>query len=95
VYVALAQPAFGLALLGGVGALSENTRAYMHMHWMHGKLAAVVVLIALHHILGAKARRAASGGMQAGRNGGTLTGVLLVCALAIVTLVMYRDALVP
>ena len=95
IYGGLAQPAFGISFLFGVGMVSRDLHGYMHQHWFHGKLTLALAVIALHHVVGAKAKKVAGGSMQAGRNGAILTGALLLCALAAVTLVTFRQSLVP
>jgi hypothetical protein len=52
-------------------------------------------VIALHHVIGAKAKKAADGSMQAGRNGAILGAGLFVFALVAVALVTFRTSLVP
>jgi protoporphyrinogen IX oxidase len=95
VYSLVAQPAFGLAFLFGVAVLSTNVSSYMHLHWFHGKLTLVLAVIALHHIIGAKTRKVASGSMQQGGSGAILAGALLLCALLVVTLAVFRQNLIP
>jgi putative membrane protein len=51
-------------------------------HWMHGKLLFALVVIAIHHVLGARARKMEAGSMQEGGPSGMLTVVLAVSALA-------------
>jgi putative membrane protein len=94
-YGGVAQPAFGLSFLFGVGVMSRDLSSYMHLHWFHGKLTAVIAVIALHHVIGARAKKVAGGSMQQGRTSAILTGALLLCALVAVTFVVFRQSIVP
>jgi len=95
IYRRLATPAFGVSFVFGVAALAANAAYYMHAHWFHGKLTAALVVIALHHVLGAKARRAASGGVQGGGSSAILTAGLLASVFAVVLFVIFKTDLVP
>ena len=98
IYRRIATPAFGVSFAFGIAALATNAGYYMHAHWFHGKLTFALVVIALHHVLGAKAKRAASaapGDVQAGSSGAILTVALLASAFAVVVFVVYKTALVP
>jgi protoporphyrinogen IX oxidase len=57
VYTRLAVPAFVVSFVCGATQLFMNTSYYLvEHHWMHGKLTAAVVVIALHHVIGARAK---------------------------------------
>jgi hypothetical protein len=73
----------------------HDPTCYLHLHWFHAKVSAAIVVIALHHVIGGKAKKAGSGSMQVGRNGGILAVGLFVFALVAVVLVSYRTVLVP
>jgi len=94
-YLRVAVPAFLGSFLFGAFRLAMNFPYYMHLHWFHGKLTVALAVIALHHVIGAKARKVAGGSMQAGATGGILVGALLACAFCSVTLVVFQQALVP
>jgi putative membrane protein len=94
-YQRVASPAFWGSFVFGVARLALNAEFYMKSHWFHGKLTAALAVIAIHHILGAKAKRAASGSVQAGASGAILTGALLVSAFAAVVFVTYKGTLIP
>lgn len=94
-YLRVAVPAFLASFVFGVSRLLQQPAYYMHLHWFHGKLMAALAVIALHHVIGAKAGKVAGGSMQAGASGGILVGALLACAFLSVTLVVFRQALVP
>lgn len=102
-YLRVAMPAFLVSFLFGGLQLAMAPAAYMHLHWFHAKLTFALVVIALHHVLGAKAKRLAtaaarensSESMQGGRSGGILTGALLASAFLTVVFVIFKDTLVP
>ncbi len=102
-YRRVAAPAFVLAFALGLTAFSQNLGFYKQAHWMHAKLTLALGVIALHHILGARAKRAASaaeGGAPAqneakSRASSMLTAGLVFCALGVVVLVVLKGSLVP
>jgi putative membrane protein len=94
IYRRVATPAFGASFVFGLTQLALNAAYYMKAHWFHGKLTLALVVIALHHILGAKAKRAASEGVQRGSSGAILTAALLASAFGAVLFVIYKDQLV-
>ena len=95
IYRRAAVPGFVLSFVFGVSQLALNAPYYMKAHWFHGKLTAALIVIALHHVIGAKAKRAASGGVQAGGSGAILTAALLASAFGAVVFVVYKTTLVP
>jgi putative membrane protein len=94
-YLRVATPAFIASFLFGASRLLMDPAYYMHLHWFHGKLTAVLIVIALHHVIGGKAKKAAAGSMQAGRSGGILVGALLASAFLSVACVLLKQTLVP
>jgi putative membrane protein len=94
-YLRAAVPAFLASFLFGTSRLLLEPAYYMHLHWFHAKLTAVVVVIGLHHVIGAKSKKVAAGSMQAGRTGGILAGALLAAAFLSVACVLYKQSLVP
>jgi putative membrane protein len=56
----------------------------------HGKLTFALAVIALHHIIGAKARKTAAGSRQSGENSAILVGALLVGAFASVVFALFK-----
>jgi putative membrane protein len=95
IYRRVANPAFMVSFLCGVGRVALNPGYYMTAHWFHGKLTFALVVIALHHVVGAKSKRAASGEVQGGGRGGILAAGLLVSAFLTVVFAIYKTALVP
>jgi protoporphyrinogen IX oxidase len=94
-YLRVATPAFLTSFVFGALRLALDPRYYMHLHWFHAKLTAVLAVIALHHIIGGKARKVAAGSMQGGRTGGILVGALLACTFLSVACVLLKQSLVP
>lgn len=90
-YLKLATPAFGIALAAGVARLAMTPRYYfVASHWMHAKLLFALGVIAIHHVLGARARRMANGTRRDPGHVQVLGGLLFVCAAAAVFLVVVR-----
>jgi putative membrane protein len=85
-YVRLAVPAFVVSFTAGLLRIALEPRGYAHMPWMHAKLTLALVVIALHHIIGARVRRVAGGNADAGRSLGILGLATFVCAAGAVML---------
>jgi putative membrane protein len=81
-YRRLAVPAFVVSFLCGASRLGLDAKFYLKdHHWMHPKLLVALGVIALHHIIGARARKTAAGAVQEAGPAGTLTAVLAVLAV--------------
>lgn len=95
-YLRVATPAFLVSFFCGLVKVVLVPSYYMHLHWFHAKLGVALVVIALHHVLGARSKRvAASESMQGGRSGGILAGALLAFAFLTVVFVIFKQTLVP
>jgi len=94
-YLRAAVPAFLASFVFGGSRLLLDPAYYMHLHWFHAKLTAALAIIALHHVIGARAKKVAGGSMQEGRVGGILVGALLACAFLSVACVLLKQSLVP
>jgi putative membrane protein len=94
-YRRVAVPAFLASFAFGLVRLFLDPRTYMRLHWFHGKLTFALAVIALHHVIGGKARKTAAGSMQAGRSSAILVGGLLVCAFGSVVFVILKTQAVP
>ena len=109
IYLWVAAPSFGLSFLFGITLLAQ-TPTYMHLHWFHAKLTFALAVIALHHVIGAKAKRLSgpAGGaaaaaqyndaprsMHSGKSSAILTSALLACASLAVAFVIFQSQLVP
>lgn len=87
VYRRLAAPAFGISLILGLIMLMQNIDLYfVQTKFMHMKLTFAVAVIALHHVIGGKARRAARG-TDPGRLGWLLWLLGASAALAVFAVV--------
>lgn len=80
VHVRLAVPAFLVSFGAGLLRILLAPAAYAHMPWFHAKLTFALVVIALHHVIGARAKRAASGKPGAARGVGTLAAMVFAAA---------------
>jgi putative membrane protein len=81
VYRRIAAPAFGLSFLSGTVRLLLDLEYYfVTTHFMHAKLPLALGVIALHHVIGARVRRAAAGDAQAVRGTARLGVALAVLA---------------
>ena len=94
IYLRFATPAFVSSFVFGLGRLAMDPGAYMHMHWFHAKLTAALGVIALHHVIGARAKRLAAGSMQARRTSAILFGALLACVVLTCLFVIFRNELI-
>ena len=82
IYRRLSIPGFALSFVAAVTMLVLNTKLYfVQTHWMHAKLPLALGVIALHHVIGARAKRLAEGRTDTAGPAGTLTAVLLALAL--------------
>jgi len=82
VYRRVAAPAFGISFLMGLARLALSPAFYFKLtHFMHLKLTLALGVIALHHILGARARRAAKGEASAVNGAGRLVALLALLAV--------------
>jgi protoporphyrinogen IX oxidase len=81
IYRRLATPAFAVSFGAGVTRLLLDAELYLvHTKYMHGKLLFALVVIALHHVIGARAKRAAGPESKDPGNVAVLSAVLLVSA---------------
>src|SRR5277367_4617134 len=91
IYRRLAVPAFVVSFLCGAIRLSRDIPYYLQQHhWMHGKLTLALVVIALHHVIGARARKMAAGTVQDAGPAGILTAVLAVAAIGAAFFAIFK-----
>ena len=65
IYRRLAVPAFVVSFLCGAIRLGMEPKFFLvEHHWMHAKLPLALAAIALHHVIGARARKLALGTVQ-------------------------------
>jgi putative membrane protein len=91
IYRRLAVPAFVVSFLCGAIRLGSDLSYYLKQHhWMHGKLLLAVVVIALHHVIGARARKMAGASVQDPGPAGILTAVLAVAAIGAAFFAIFK-----
>jgi protoporphyrinogen IX oxidase len=91
IYRRLAVPAFVVSFLCGAIRLSRDLSYYLQQHhWMHPKLTLALVAIALHHVIGARARKMAAGTVQDAGPAGILTAVLAVAAIGATFFAIFK-----
>ncbi len=95
IYRRVATPAFALSFVFGLAQVALRADYYLKAHWFHGKLTFALAVIALHHVIGAKSKRAASGEVQGGGSGAILTVALLASAFVTVLCAVEKTALIP
>ncbi|HEX8794816.1 MAG TPA: CopD family protein [Polyangiaceae bacterium] len=86
VHMRLAAPAFVASFAFGVSRIALEPRLYLHLPWMHVKLAFAAGVIVLHHVIGARARRVAKGALTEGSGGPFIGAVVFLCAAVAVLL---------
>ena len=87
----IATPGLLLAWLGGLTIFVTFLDVYARAGWMHGKITIALVLSALHGVLVARVRRAASGERPASQTVFAGLGMAIVIAAAVVVaLVIFR-----
>jgi putative membrane protein len=82
VYQRLAVPAFLVSFVCGAIRLGLDAKHYLvDSHWMHPKLTLALVVIALHHVIGARAKKLSAGTVEDAGPAGALAVVLGLSAL--------------
>ncbi len=82
IYRRLAVPAFVVSFVCGAIRLGLDPKYYLvEHHWMHPKLTLALVVIALHHVIGARAKKLATGTATDAGPARNLAAVLGICAL--------------
>jgi putative membrane protein len=87
----LAIPGFLASLAAGLARLVPARHLYAGMPWMYAKLGFAVVVILLHHVIGARARRVAGGNVQAARGSWTLGWLTLLLAAGAVLFAVTKS----
>jgi protoporphyrinogen IX oxidase len=91
IHLRAAMPAFVVSFIAAVLRTGMDIKGYfVQHHWMHGKLLFVLAVIAIHHILAARARKMEGGSMQEAGPSGMLTIVLTVSAILAAFFVVLR-----
>jgi len=90
-YRRLAMPAFVVSFLAGVSRLVLDLDLYfVQTKYMHGKLLFAVIVIGLHHVIGARAKAVATGRRSAPGPVGVLALLLLISAVAAALFVILK-----
>ena len=91
IYRRLAVPSFIVSFVCGAIRLGSNPAFYLKVHhWMHAKLPLALAVIALHHVIGARARKTADGTLQEAGPVGTLAVILAVAAIGAAFLPIFK-----
>ncbi len=91
VYQRLAAPAFVVSFIAGTARLFSDTAYYFKQtHFMHGKLLFALIVIGLHHVIGARAKKLASGETTEPGPTKVLLGVLAGCAALAALTVIFK-----
>ena len=91
IYKKLSNPAFITALSAGAVRLVLSAKMYFVVtHYMHGKLLLAFLVIGLHHAIGARAKKMATGAKPNSGPVGTLAIALLVSTVGVVFLVTLK-----
>jgi protoporphyrinogen IX oxidase len=91
IYRRLAVPAFVVSFLCGATRLGMDLKHYLKdSHWMHAKLPLALAVIALHHVIGARAKKTAAGTVQDAGSAGTLAVVLAVAAIGAAFFAIFK-----
>ena len=85
IYKRVANPAFMVSFLCGCVRLfidgPKGLNYYFKLtHFMHGKLLFALIVIGLHHVIGARAKKLAQGDVDTAGKTGVLLAALAVCA---------------
>jgi uncharacterized membrane protein len=75
---ALADPGATLAILAGILLITSNSSYYLHARWLHIKFVFVLLLIALHVIVGTRSKALASGRITLDRGYVRLLSIVIV-----------------
>lgn len=82
IHLKLAMPAFVVSFVAALLRTGMDLKGYFVLHhWMHGKLPFALAVIAIHHILAARARKMQAGSMQEAGPSGMLTIAFAVCSI--------------
>ena len=90
-YGKLAMPAFVVSFVAGATRLALDLDYYfVQTKFMHGKLLLALVVIGLHHVIGGRAKKMASGKASEPGNVLVLSVILLLSAAGAIFLVLLK-----
>ena len=91
IYMRLAVPAFVVSFAAGAARLLSDPGFYLKQHhWMHAKLPLALTVIALHHVIGGRAKKLARGTVQDAGPAAILTAVLAVAAVGAAFFAIFK-----
>ena len=91
IYKRLAVPAFVVSFVCGAVRLGLDPAYYLKQHhWMHPKLPLAIGVIALHHVIGGRAKKLARGTVQDAGPAAILTAVLAVAAIGAAFFAIFK-----
>jgi len=82
-YMRIAVPGFVISFVMGMARLLADT-TYFKFPWIHAKLLFGFIIIGLHHVVGAKAKKMARGDASDPGKAGVLAAAIAVLAVAVV-----------
>jgi putative membrane protein len=91
IYVRLAVPAFLLSFGCGVARIVQAPAVYARLPWFHAKLTFALVIIVLHHIVGARAKRVANGRVAAAAGVDFQAIAIFLCAAGAVLFAVAKS----
>lgn len=92
IYRRLAAPAFIVSFVAGAARLFSDPAYYFEQtHFMHAKLLLALIVIGLHHVIGARAKRLASGEAKDAGPTRILLAILAICAVGAVFTVRFKE----
>jgi protoporphyrinogen IX oxidase len=90
-YRKLAIPAFVVSFIAALSRLLLSTQLYfVETKYMHGKLLFALIVIVLHHVIGARAKAVAAGRRSSPGPVGVLALLLLISAVAATLFVILK-----
>ncbi len=91
VYQRVGVPAFLASFVFGTARLLKDAQHYFKdTHFMHAKLLFALIVIGLHHVIGARAKKLASGEATDAGPTRALLGVFAVCAALAALTVIFK-----
>lgn len=90
IYLRLATPGFVLSFVFGLTRFMMDVGHYGKTPWMHIKLTVAFIVIGLHHVIGARAKKMANGDVTDAGPTKFLFGGIIACVLAIAFLVSFQ-----
>jgi hypothetical protein len=90
-----ARPLFVASFVAGFVSLAGGPAERLRAHWVYGIVAAMAALLALHAVVGSRAKRVVRGSVRASEGEAFRRVALVVSFGAIIALAALRTSLVP